>query len=352
MRALLFLGFLLLIGNAWAQSDSSSRTNSFFATPVAFYTPETRFGGGLAAVYSFYFDKADTLSPPSQLQAGFAVTQERQFLYYLPFSLFWDERKWFAYGEFGYYDYTYFFYGVGNDPSNREENYEVSFARVRLNLLRKVWRSWHIGARAWIEDWQFTAFEEGGALASGSVVGSRGGLTIDPGIILFSDRRDNVFYPRKGTYLELTTQHAGGDFGFSRYRADARAYLNVHKKVVWANELFIDFTTGNTPFYMMTMLGGTKRMRGYYEGRFRDRSGVLWQTEVRTRVWRRWGLNAFFSAGAVADRIGELETNNLRSAGGAGIRFLLDREKDLNLRFDVGIGKDSRLFYFTVGEAF
>lgn len=353
MKRLIVLILVAISVASYSQSaDSTDYKNTFFATPVGFRTPETGFGIGAAAVYNFYINKADTLSPASQLQAGFAVTQERQFLYYLPFQLFWNQRNWYAYGELGHYDYNYFFFGVGNSLDNQQEFYEVNFTRVRLNLLRKVWRSWYAGARLWTERWTFTEFEEGGALASGQVAGSPGGLTWDPGIILFSDRRDNVFFPRSGTYLELTSQHASGAFGWSRYRVDARAYLTVVENNVWANELFVDLTYGDTPFYMMTMFGGTKRMRGYYEGRYRDNSGILWQTEWRSRVWRRWGVNAFYSAGIVDDTFADWSFNNLRMAGGGGVRFVLDREKDLNLRLDVGFGTNSTLFYFTVGEAF
>lgn len=349
MIRILIIVFLVASGR---QAAGQERKNSFFATPVGFRTPETGWGIGAAAVYNFYIDKADTLSPPSQLQAGFAVTQERQNLYYLPFQLFWDQRNWYAYGELGHYDYNYFFFGVGNVDNPQQEYYEVTFTRIRLNLLRRVWRSWYVGGRLWLENWQFPFFEDGGLLISGEVAGSRGGLTYDPGLILFSDLRDNVFFPRSGSYVEFTTQHAGGDFGFSRYRADVRKYIEVIDNHVWANELFIDLTFGDTPFYMMPMLGGTKRMRGYYEGRFRDRSGILWQTEWRSRVWRRWGVNAFFSAGIVDETFAQWSLSNLRSAGGGGLRFVLDREKDLNVRFDVGVGRNSTQFYLTVGEAF
>lgn len=352
MKVGLLCALMLVVLRVSGQNDSLlHRRNTVFGFPVVFWTPETRLGGGAAGIYNFYINKADSLSPASQIQAGFALTQERQYLYYLPFQLFWNERKWLAYGELGFYDYNYFFFGVGND-TGVEERYDVNYSRVRLNALRKVWRSWHIGLRLWQESWRFQGFEEGGALTGGWVPGSEGGSTWDQGVLVLSDRRDNVFYPKRGTYLELASQHATGSFKYSRYRADGVGYLSVGRKHVWANQIFIDVTTGNTPFYMMAMLGGTKRMRGFYEGRYRDRSGVMYQTEWRTRVWRRWGANAFFSAGIVDDSPRQWQIRNLRTTSGAGVRFVLDREKDLNIRFDVGIGKGQALYYFTIGEAF
>lgn len=335
-----------------AQDADTTRKNTFFPVPVGFYTPETRFGIGAAAVYNFYINKADTISPPSQLQGGFAFTQERQFLAYVPFQLFWNERKWFSFGEVGYYRYNYFFYGVGNSPENREERYGVNFPRIRLNLFRQVYKRWYVGARLWVEEWQFTEFEEGAALASGTVAGNEGGRTYDPGVMVLHDGRDNVLYPTKGWFLEAVTQHATGAFGWSRYRADLRHYLPLHDQLTWANQAFVDITTGSTPFYMMAMLGGTKRMRGYYEGRFRDKTGVLYQTELRARIWRRWGATAFWSAGVVDETAAQWSLAHFRNAGGLGIRFELDPEKDLNIRFDVATGPGSTQFYLTFGEAF
>ena len=354
-RILLFLVLALPLISS-GQSDPEARKNTFFPIPVAFWTPETRIGVGAALIYNFYLNKSDTISPPSQLQGGFAITQERQQLYYLPYKLWWGERQNYAFGEVGYYKYNYFFYGVGNDDANAEERYGVDFTRIRVNYLRQVLKTnrggWSLGARAWIEDWTFTEFEDEGALASGRINGAEGGLTLDPGFIIFGDYRDNVYNPSRGSYLELVTQHSTGDFRFHRYRVDARIYNKVAKPVLWANQIFVDVTTGDTPFYMMTMLGGTKRMRGYYEGRFRDKSGVLYQTELRAKIWRRWGAVAFFSAGIVDRSPNYWSIANLRNTSGAGIRFLLDPEKNINVRFDVAAGPGSTQFYFTVGEAF
>lgn len=359
MRCLAFILFLLASLRGMTQVDStfvSARKNSFYPIPFAFWTPETRLGIGAALIHNFYVDKSDSLSPPSQLQGGFAITQEHQQLYSIPFQIFWNQRKNYAYGEVGYFRYHYKFYGVGNDPRNTEEHYGFDFTRLRLNFLRKVLNTpkggWHLGLRTWIEDWQFTSFEEAAALSSGEIVGSEGGLTIDPGVIIFGDHRDDVYFPRSGTYIELVTQHATGDYQFHRYRADLRNYKTFFDQITWANQLFIDLTSGDTPFYMMTMLGGTKRMRGYYEGRYRDKSGILFQSEVRSYVWKRWGAVIFASAGLVDQRLQQWTFQHLRYTGGGGIRYLLDPEKHINVRFDVAGGKGSLLYYFTVGEAF
>ncbi|MFT4878587.1 MAG: outer membrane protein assembly factor BamA [Flavobacteriales bacterium] len=353
----LFFSMFICVVALRAQTDSTlvqgeERKNSFFGFPVAYWTPETRLGFGAATVYSFYLNKQDRISPASQIQFGAAYTLEEQVLVYLPFQLFWNERKWYSYGEVGYYKYNYYYFGTGNEDEGKRERYGVDFPRLRFNLLRKIWRDWHVGGRIWIENWETKDFEEGQRFDAGSVPGGEGGLTIDPGIIVFNDSRDNVYYPRSGWYAEFTNQHASGDYHFSRYRSDIRYYLPVNERNVFATQLFVDVTKGSTPFHMMAMLGGTKRMRGFYEGRFRDKSAAFVQTEWRSNVWRKWGVNGFLSAGFVGDNPSVWSIGNTRLAGGGGVRFRIDEERKLNLRLDVGVGDGGVQYYFTIGEAF
>ena len=102
----------------------------------------------------------------------------------------------------------------------------------------------------------------------------------------------------------------------------------------------------------MAALGGTRRMRGYYEGRFRDLKSLLFQAEYRNIIQGRFGYTLFASVGAVSHEISDFHDSPLRYAAGAGLRFRIDRKEKLNLRLDVALGKSSQALYFTIGEAF
>lgn len=41
---------------------------------------------------------------------------------------------------------------------------------------------------------------------------------------------------------------------------------------------------------MMAELGGTRSMRGYYEGRYRDKHSLEATVELRQHVWKRNGI--------------------------------------------------------------
>lgn len=334
--------------------DSLKQKSYLFAFPVLFRLPETRWGGGFASLFNFHINKKDKISPASQVQFGAAYTQNKQILIYLPFSLFWNERKHVAYGEMGYNRYSYNFFGASDLGTNQAQNYDANFFRLRLNYLREYKNRWYIGGRIWYEDYEISS-NEPGLIGEQIIRGDDGGRVLGFGLILNQDKRDNVFFPRKGHYIELVSHPDFtpiSDFNFWRNRADFRLYSSLSKKLVWANQFFADLVSGSPPFFSMAMLGGQSRMRGMFEGRYRDRNALLFQSELRADIYKRFGAVAFISAGNVAFQSSEFAINKAVFAGGAGLRCVLDKEKHLNLRLDFAASRDHRDFYFTIGEAF
>ncbi|PSQ96072.1 MAG: hypothetical protein BRD53_04190, partial [Bacteroidetes bacterium SW_7_64_58] len=79
-------------------------------------------------------------------------------------------------------------------------------------------------------------------------------------------------------------------YGFTRYTLDAREFLPVDKELLhgFAFRQFASFTQsgkGEVPFYRLQSIGGSRSLRGYQGGRFRDRNVILSNAEVRCQVW-------------------------------------------------------------------
>lgn len=53
------------------------------------------------------------------------------------------------------------------------------------------------------------------------------------------------------------------------------------------------------PFNALSLLGGSRRLRGYYEGRYRDQNSALVQAELRVDVFKRLGAVVFGGVGAL-----------------------------------------------------
>jgi len=347
--------------------DTLPKRLAVFPLPLVYYTPETRLAYGAAATATVRFrrDVGVADARPSQLTLGVAYTQNHQLLLYLPFQIFYDHNRYYAYGEAGYYRYNYFFYGLGERAVPREL-YGVNFPRVRANAFRRIFSALnrgklYAGLRYQYEDYRVTTLEPTGQLATGGVPGGRGSRLTGRGLGLFYDSRDNVFFPSKGVvadigYLIRNRAVGAGPNGettrFDRYVADVSSYHAISEKLILAANYFVSYTRGTAPFNALSLLGGGRRLRGYYEGRFRDQNAALLQTELRLSLQKRLGAVVFGSAGILGDEQTGLRLHQPKGAYGAGLRFVVNQRDHLNLRLDYALGRQSSGLYLTIGEAF
>ncbi|MBI1228085.1 MAG: BamA/TamA family outer membrane protein [Bacteroidetes bacterium] len=341
-----------------AHHEKLLRKSSFIPIPIVYYTPETRWAGGIAALYAFRTRGQAEEARPSQITLGFAYTQEQQLLLYLPFQLFSKDETWQANGELGYYRYVYQFFGNGNETRKEsEESYDVNYPRLRLNLLRLVAPHHYLGLRYWWDDYRITGIEQGGILDLGGITGSKGGVVSGTGLVWNFDSRDQIFYPTKGYWAEaeafINGKALGSDFNFARLSLDAVGYFSNNKKHVVAVNAWLVFTQGEVPFQQLAFIGGPKKMRGYFEGRHRDKNLWTLQAEYRAVLKGRFGAVVFGGAGAVSPDAERLFRQKTHFTYGAGLRFMLSKKDHINLRLDVAANEDGEVLpYLTVREAF
>lgn len=126
-------------------------------------------------------------------------------------------------------------------------------------------------------------------------------------------------------------------------------------KQIWqggilALDCYSEFTYGKVPWTMLSLMGGSYRMRGYYEGRYRDKNLVCVAAELRQRVWKRHGI-AFWTGGG---NIWGLDKFNWgHTLPNVGIGYRLRLKNRTSLRLDYGIGKHMQTgFIFQIDEAF
>ena len=128
--------------------------------------------------------------------------------------------------------------------------------------------------------------------------------------------------------------------------------FNPFKNQVLAMQFYLESNFGRVPFYLLAMMGGVNRMRGYYLGNIRDKVETDFQLEYRAHIWSVFGLTAFASAGRVADKLSSLTYKSLWYASGLGLRIMVDKENKANLRVDFGFGKNSQSLIIGFTEAF
>lgn len=278
----------------------------------------------------------------------------------MPYQVFWGSGKNLVYGQLGYYKYNYDFWGVGNsyNDDSTKETYEAAYPRIRFNYLREIVPNLFMGIRLWWEDFNINLpeLESGKALDEATYTGSRGGVNGGPGVVGRYDSRNHVFSPSSGILAEAVFHYnsteLGSKFNFNRYLLDVSCFFSNQWEDVIALNVFSDNIFGDAPFNQLAGIGGPKKLRGYYENRYRDKHSTVIQGEYRLTTGGRIGGVFFAGLGLVSDAISNYQLSRARYSAGAGLRVSLNKEEGVNIRFDAGFGKNTMGFYITIGEAF
>jgi hypothetical protein len=338
-----------------AGQKKATKNLKVLALPAVSFAPETKWLFGAGAVSTFKLHpKQDIYERPSSLNIGLAFTQNKQVIFSTQFQLF-NKNKDYFYGEIGYFKFSYFFYGVGKQQV-QEELYKVNFPRIRLNSTHRINSLLWLGGGYHFENYDIVETVPNGALSTQVFNGAEGSRVSGLGAIAILDSRDSIFFPNKGVFANFNLfqygRYIGGNKNFTKLVADVAAYKKIGKGVNLAGQWFNSFSRGDIPFQSLSLLGGTKLMRGYYQGRFMDNNASLLQSEARIKLYKRISTVLFASTAVLGNEKDFLRFNDPKFAYGAGIRFTFNRKEHLNVRLDYAKGKEKGFFYVTIGEAF
>jgi len=334
------------------ENDSSSR--SWIVLPNVFTTPETGFAGGLAAAY---YPGGGTGARPSSILASTTFTQKGQITAeFVPEVYLRDGGLWFK-GEIRGAKYPDVFYGIGNGaPESAREDFTSRYldvsALTRLEVKDGLWVGLDLRFRG--ED--VTEVEDGGQLAAGGVPGAGGATVFGAGPVLTLDTRDRVLQPRRGSFAEARwtafRASSGLEGGFGAGTLDVRHFLPVGSGSVLALQAKGQLTSGTAPFTLLPRIGGSKLLRGYREGRFRDDVLAALQAELRFPLVWRFGGAVFGGVGEVASAVDAFpDPGDWARAAGGGLRFRLN-DAGATLRLDWAVGREGSGLYVGFGEAF
>jgi outer membrane protein assembly factor BamA len=329
----------------------------WIAYPYIFYSPETNLAFGLGGFVFFRFSPDSTIKPSSITPSAYYSVNDQFDVTVIP--EFYIGRSLYIYSYFSFGNYIDKFYGIGPESVEIDNpEYDHESIVVQLNLQPQISETFRAGLysrflRRTILDARMNPF-----LSDPSLSGSTGGTSIGLGGVVAWDTRDHRFYPTSGILNEIRavfySKAWGSDFDYNKYEIDLRGYHSLGEKDehIIGVQFFGVSTTSRTPFYDMALLGSKTIMRGYYQGRYRDQVYVAGQGEYRTRLFWRIGFVAFAGLGQVAPRLKELELRRILPNYGFGLRYQFDVVEKLDIRFDMGFGKNTSGVYFDVQQAF
>ena len=338
-------------------TDSTKGRSKFNVYPYVFYTPETKFAGGAGGIFIFYTNK-DTIVNPSKIGFGGYYSSNKQYKISMNNVYYFFKNKLYFSLPLSYGYFIDKFWGPG-DETETTGNEQYALKTFTADLTVQIPPLGFLADRTGlILDYNFTEMTDKGTneyLLNDSVYGSNGGQFLGIGTDLVWDTRDNIFFPNNGgyQYLKIIIYPGIGDFNFGSFEMDVKHFWSFKPDHVFAVNFYFEGVSGEVPFYRLPALGGPKRMRGYYMGRYRDNFYMMLQVEYRQYFWKRLGFVAFGGAGNVAEGIMSYSFQTLKYSFGGGLRFQFNEREKINLRMDIGVGLDgSTGIYFGIEEAF
>ena len=317
------------------------------------YSKNTSFGIGLLAAGLYRLDRTDSITAPSDVSI-FANVSVSGF-----YALGVTGNNIFAHNK-RRINYTVMFasaprsfWGIGYNAGrdNSESTYSEKRYLVEGRYLHEFLPHTYIGGLVSFEHTRGLKFTEPAYLRGEKMKYTATGI----GAILEYDSRDFIPNPFRGLYVsfqETLFPKGLGNCGKTLWRTTftADAYQRVWKDGILAADLYAVFNTDGTPWPMLARLGGSQRMRGYYQGRYTDNDMITLQIELRQRIWRRIGCAVWGGAGNVFPSLGEFDWSQTLPNYGIGFRWEL--KKRVNVRLDYGFGKKTSGFLLSINEAF
>ncbi|MGL4713211.1 MAG: BamA/TamA family outer membrane protein, partial [Shewanella sp.] len=244
-------------------------------------------------------------------------------------------------------------WGIGRDAASNDAN-KTAYEGQVFELAPSV--SYRLLPYTYLQlGWRFQSLShlsaQGPALTANQLHDSQtSGLSMS----LAYDSRDFVPNPERGLLAEIKYEdyasRLGSDFDFSITSVNFRQYHRLGPAHILAFELYGEASHGDVPWFELPQLGSNSRMRGYYQGQYRDRYYFSSQIELRQALTARHGLVYWIGAGNIGPNWSSLFDEAWLPTVGVGYRLTF--KPRVNIRLDFGIGRDSSGVYFDINEAF
>lgn len=332
---------------------------TYIPAPIYSYSSEAGHVYGLAKFNVIDLYKGDTITKPSRISEVVTFSSKGRINVSSSTDLMFKDNKYLVLAFFNYKKTPEYIQGIGNNV-NRDSIEEISTERFRFSAigLRKFGnKNFYAGFGLDINNYFEVKTEPDSYLVQNNVPGLDGGFEFGLQAIVALEGRENRYNPQGGHFIiskySYFPSFLGSDYEYVSWELDARKYFNPWLNHVVAIQATTEWNNGEVPFYSLAQMGGSDRMRGYYEGIIRDRVLVDGQIEYRMPVWNIFGIVGWIGTGRVAPTYEDLSLNGFRLSYGTGLRIMVDSKHQTNLRFDFGFGPNGvHGFIINFAEAF
>lgn len=329
--------------------------------PILTSTPETglRFGGALEYFFNAKEKGKNTEARGSYVHGQITYSTKSQLDLSSSWQIFGRGERYVFKGNAGFQRFNERYWGVGNNTVGNDDYNSQFYNRVYLEsrVFKLLKHQNYLGIALNYSNTYYVNYSKPLTNADRTIAGIYGSKVFGLGPAFLHDSRDFPFSAHRGAYAELFYQYhfptLGDDYNYGEWMIDLRKYYPVSKQNTLAFQLMSRSTVGNVPLRELPRLGSSNLMRGFFTGRFRDKSFTAAQSEFRFHIWRWLYGSAFGAIGIVGESISSYESTNTRYAGGGGLRFLVNKKNRMFLRLDYARNStEGSAFYIKLNEAF
>lgn len=330
-----------------------NKTIDWGVLPGPFVNPEQGLGIGVAAVGLYTPFTWQEGQPYSTLTVSSYASTSGSYGISLNNRTYLDDDQWRLLFQGSVSHSPGYYWGIGakavENNSNRTK-YSAKILQIRPTVAYQVLPDTYLKA-----GWQWLTYRDidintSSPFAADLDVGTSSGSLIG----LEYDSRDFEPNPQSGSYINLEwsdyRHRYDSDFNYQQWLFNLRHYQRISEQTIIAVEWFNQSFAGDVPWFDHAQLGDDQRMRGYYQGQYRDKHYATAQLEVRHSFNHRHGMVAWLGSGATASEFNQLVKSEWLPSVGVGYRFAFKAR--INVRIDLGMGKHSNGFYFQINEAF
>lgn len=323
-----------------------------------YYSNSTSLGLGVLASGLYRIDRENRSLPPSSFSVYVNASIIGMYKVGIEtVNIFKDDRNR-LFGQLSFMSMPTDFWGLGyyNAIHNPRSSYTANKYQIEVKYLHRLFKNTYAGAKLNFDYIDARKLRRPDYLDGQEASYTATGLTI----LAEYDSRDFIPNPSKGLYLsveQMFRPRGLGNVGATTWRTRATAdyYHKLWKGAILAIDLYGEFNSQTTPWAFYAQMGGTQRMRGYYEGRFTDLNTIMAQVELRQRIWRRFGATVWGGAGNVFSSFDYFEWGQTMPNYGVGLRW--EFKHRVNLRVDFGMGRrvNGKIingFLMSINEAF
>lgn len=317
------------------------------------YSSDTKFGIGAVAAGVYRHDKSDTLIQPSNVSIYLDATTSLFFKIGVKGTHFFPHDKYRLSYDINFESVNSDFWGIGYRNAINDQNeskYKYLASQIEAEFVFRTAPSLYIGPKIAVDYIDGRNFEKPWLLGDEAWRTFNLGM----GITIQYDTRDNITASSRGIYICLNQtfnpRFLANEYSFALTELSASSFRKLWRGSVLAVNLHSRLTFGDTPWGLLSTLGGSSNMRGYYEGRYRDKSEIDACIELRQHIWHRNGVVVWGGAGSIFPKFSAIRSRHILPNYGIGYRW--EFKKFINVRLDLGFGRKQTGFIFSINEAF